>query len=196
MSFSNAEIFGVLSLLVGFYASGTYIVSILRHRTKPHLFSWAVWGLLTLIGFLAQIHDGAGPGAWAMGLSVITILIIVLLSFWYGEKNFTRSDKIAFASALIAIVPWLMTEDPFGSVLLISLIDLVAFYPTFRKSWHKPYEEHLTGYNMANLKFILALFAMNTYTVNTTFYMAVCVAANLVFVAFCLIRRWQIGKNS
>lgn len=194
MTFTNAEIFGGLAFLVGLWASGIYIVSILRHQSRPHLFTWAVWTLLSGIGFLAQLHDKAGPGAWALGITVLCTLAITLLSLKYGDHEFTRGDKIALGASLIAIVPWLLTSDPLGSVILISLIDIVAFYPTIRKSWLRPNEEHLTGYNVASLKFILSFAAMNAFTLNTLLYPATIIVANTAFVVMCLWRRKVLAK--
>lgn len=193
LTFSSAEIFGAMAFLVGLYGSGKYIVSILRHRTRPHLFTWAVWGLLSVIGFFAQLHDKAGPGAWALGITALCTIVICLLCFPYGEKSVTTGDKISLALSLTAILPWILTKDPLGSVILISLIDIVAFYPTFRKSWHKPHEEYLTGYNLANVKFILSFFAMQAFTINTLLYPAVIILTNAAFVLMCLIRRRQLA---
>ena len=186
---TTAEIFGGLSFLLGLYSSGVYIASILRHQTRPHLFTWTVWTLLSGIGFFAQLHDHAGPGAWALGITTVCTLIISLLCLKYGDKHFTRGDKIALGASLTAILPWLLTDDPLGSVILISLIDLVAFYPTIRKSWGKPDQEHLGGYNLASLKFMLSFPAMSAYSLNTVLYPAVIIAANSAFVVMCLIRR-------
>ena len=193
LSLTTPELFGAAAFLIGLYGALVYIISILKGRTKPHLFTWVVWSLLSTIGYLAQLHDKAGPGAWALGITALVTIVIALLSLKYGEKTFTRGDKIAFYSSIVAIIPWLVTKDPLGSVILISIIDIVAFYPTIRKSWMKPHEEKLTSYNLANLKFCLSFFAMSAFTINTILYPAVIVAANFVFVAMCLIRRKQLS---
>lgn len=193
MMFTTPEIIGALSFLIGLYGSGVYIVSILKHETRPHLFTWLVWTLLSGIGYFAQLHDKAGPGAWALAITALFSLMIVLLCLKYGEKTITKGDKIALGASLTAILPWLLTKDPLGSVILISIIDIVAFYPTIRKSWMKPGEEHLGAYNLANLKFVLSFFAMSAFTLNTMLYPTVIVLANGAFVVMCLIRRRQLS---
>ncbi len=190
------EFFGLAALAIGLYGSAFYIRSILKGQTKPHVFTHVVWGTVTFIAFLAQLHDSAGPGSWAMGISALACFTNAALALKYGEKNITRGDKIAFIASLTAIIPWVLTKDPLGSVILISIIDAVAFYPTFRKSWNKPWEENLTAYNIANLKFLLSLVAMRNFTIVTTLYVATVMALNGAFVIMCLIRRQTLPKNN
>ena len=192
----SQEIIGLIAFLIGVGASVVYLVSVFKGRTKPHLFTWIVWGIIASIGYLAQLHDHAGPGAWAMGWTAASCFITAMLAVKYGEKNITRSDWIALVTSLSCILPWLLTSDPLGSVILISIIDVVAFYPTFRKSWNKPQEEHLTAYHLANLKLIISLFAMTNFTVTTTLYAITIIAANSFFIAMCYLRRRYLSNSS
>jgi hypothetical protein len=189
---TTAEIIGGIAFLLGFVGQTIYIASIFRGSTRPHLFTWLVWGTLAAIGYFAQLHDHAGPGSWAMGITALACLSTAALALKWGEKNITRGDKIAFATSVSAILPWLLTNDPLGSVILISIIDVVAFYPTFRKSWNKPYEENLPSYNLASLKMILSLFALTNITINTALYPSVVVLVNSTLVIVCMIRRKRL----
>lgn len=156
-----------------------------------------MWGTITLIAFAAQVYDNAGPGAWVMGLSAFFCLLQAALAFKYGDRaDITRSDKIALAASLSAIIPWLLTNDPLWSVILISIIDGVAFYPTMRKSWRKPWDENLTAYNMASLKFVISLLAMMNFTIVTTLYAFAVIALNSSFTLMCLIRRQSLPKTA
>ena len=169
-----------------------YIASILRKKTKPHLYTWLIWTLLPAIGFFAQHHDKAGPGAWASGAGAIASFVIVCLALKYGEKRKTNSDRLAFIISLLAVVPWIVTKDPLGSVVLISLIDLIAFYPTFRKSWSKPSEENLVNYTISALAMTISIFAMENFSLTTLLYPFAFVTGNFSFVLFCLWRRYRL----
>jgi uncharacterized membrane protein HdeD (DUF308 family) len=193
MDFTSQELIGGIAFLLGFIGHSFYVVSILQNKTKPHLYTWLIWGILTGIAYAAQVYDNAGPGSWQMGISAFLCLMTAVMALKWGEKDITRGDKIALIASLSAIVPWLLTKDPLGSVILISIIDVVAFYPTFRKSWLKPQEENLTTYNLANLKLTLSLFALNNVSLTTALYPAVVVGINTIFVIMCLIRRKQIA---
>ena len=192
MDFTTQELFAGAAVLIGLLSQTVYIVSILKGITKPHLFTWVVWGTLGAIGFAAQWHDNAGPSMWAMAMTTLMAFSTALLSLKYGEKTFTRGDKLSLAASLFAIVPWLLTDDPLGSVILISLIDAVAFYPTVRKSWHKPQEESLLAYNIGSLKFGLSLFAITNFTLTNALYPAAIVFINTAFVVMCILRRKKL----
>ncbi len=195
MGFTYQEILGAVGFIIGLSGSFVYIRSIFRHETKPHLFTWLTWGIISCIGFLAQLHDHAGPGSWALSITALSCLSIAALSLKYGEKNITLSDKISLAFSLSAILPWLLTKDPLGSVIMAAIIDCVAFYPTIRKSWNKPGEENLESYYLANIKFALALMAMENFTLNTTLYISAVFLANSAFIIMCHIRRKTLARQ-
>ena len=192
MDFSSTEIIGLAAVLLGVLSQGIYLVSIFKGETKPHLFTWLVWTIISGIGYAAQVHDNAGPGAWVMGFTCLCCAFTAMLCFKYGEKTFTRGDEIALVASLSAIIPWMLTDDPLGSVILISIIDVVAFYPTIRKSWMKPQEENLTAYNLASAKLGLSFFAMTHVSVTTVLYPLVIVLTNTAFVIMCILRRKKI----
>lgn len=54
MDYTTQELFAIAAVLVGLLSQAVYIVSIFKGITKPHLFTWLVWGTLGAIGFAAQ----------------------------------------------------------------------------------------------------------------------------------------------
>ncbi len=189
------EIAGILTLIIGFLTTALYVTSILRGQTKPHLFTWLIWGILAAIGFGAQIEDDAGAGSWALGIVAVCSLSVVVLSFKYGERHWTISDWIALGCALGAIIPWAITRNPLLSVVLISMIDTMGYYPTFRKSWDKPWDENLVSYGTGALNLFISLFAMNQLTVISCLYPVCVVAINAVFITMCVIRRKVVPET-
>jgi hypothetical protein len=183
------SILALIAVAIGIAGYAVYIRSILKGQTKPHFYTHLIWAIISSIAFAAQLHDHGGPGAWVMGLTAAACLSQALLALRYGEKNITRGDKIALFVSLSAILPWVLTKNPIGSVILICLIDVVAFYPTFRKSIRKPWEENLTSYNFANLKMFLSILALTNMTWVTVLYPAVVIGVNMTFVLMCLILR-------
>lgn len=176
-----------LILLLGSYVP--YIKGILQGRLKPHMFSWVIWGLINSIAFAIQVSEQAGWGSVVMGLAAVLCLATAALSLTHGERNITRSDWISFISALAAILLWWATKDPFYSVILITLIELLGFYPTFRKSLQKPFEENISIYLFSAIRCVLSIFVLDIVNFNTAFYPAATCAINLVFVAMLAYRR-------
>lgn len=174
--------------LVGYFF---YFRDIFANKTKPHAFSWLVWASLTGIAFFGQLSDKAGPGAWVTATTAAISFIIFALAMKKGEKDITRSDKLNLLGAGLALALWFITSDPLFSVILITIVDFLGFVPTIRKSYHKPHEETLIHYVLAGLKFVLAIVALDNYTIVTWLYPASLVAANLFFV-FMLVRRRKL----
>lgn len=184
-------ILGIVAIIIGLVGYVPYFRNIFLRKTKPHAFSWLVWTILTWTAFFVQIFSGAGPGAWVTGFTGVLCTTVFFLSLKYGEKDIHRSDWLSLFGAGIAMLLWALAKQPFLSILVITIIDALGFFPTFRKSYSKPMEETVTTYAFQGIKFIPALFALETHTPTTVLYPAYLVFANLSFVAMVLMRRKQ-----
>lgn len=196
MDLLDKELWGALSTFSGLMGLAIYLYSIKVGESKPHFFSWFVWALLMLIAFFAQISDGAGAGAWVIGVSGFCCLAISIYALFKGEKNITRSDWLAFISALTAIPIWYVTKNPLYAVILVSLIDLAAFFPTFRKSWSKPLEESLLTYTICAVTYAMSIVALENFSFTTALYPATLIVANTSFVTMLLIRRKMLVSHA
>jgi hypothetical protein len=189
------EILTVIGFFVALIGLVPYIVDILRKKTKPHSFSWFIWMFLTGTAFFGQISDHGGAGSWITAINSGMCFIIFLLSLRYGERTIARSDWITFICALCAIPLWLITKTPLYSMILVTCIDMLGFFPTFRKSWDKPEEETIKAYALASLMYAFGIIALTRYTVITTLYPASLVVTNTIFVLYVLWRRWRIKNH-
>lgn len=194
MEFDGQTILGGIALIMGIYASVIYFIAVVRKKSRPHLFTWLVWSILAWIGFIAQLSDNAGAGSWALGITAIFCSVTTILSLKLGTKDHTKSDWIWLTLSLSAIIPWLLTKDPFLSVLMICFIDGIAIIPTMRKSWNDPWGENLQSYAVHAIKFLLATFALANLTFITAAYPLAIVLVNSSLIALCLYRRRFIAK--
>jgi len=187
-------IIALASIAMTIFGYSFYFKDIFAGKTKPHAFSWLVWATLTSIAFFGQLSAGAGPGAWVTATTAAISFIIFWLSLTRGEKDITKSDKIFLGASFFAIIPWLLTKDPLISIILVTVIDFLGFLPTIRKSIKKPYEETLIHYVFAGLKFLLAIIALDNYTLVTWLYPASLVLANWLFIVLLVVQRRKISK--
>ena len=184
---------GILATLMAFFSYIPYIRNMLSGKTKPHAFSWLLWGALTAIAFVGQVSDNAGPGAWVTGFTAMVSFFIFITALRTGEKDISKSDWFSLAGAGLAMLLWWATSNPLTAVILITLIDALGFYPTFRKSYHKPHQETAITFAISGLKFIVAIIALENLTLVTWLYPASLVLMNGIFVIMLLIRRKQVG---
>lgn len=186
---TDKEWLGIASIALSAIGYSSYILSVLKKHTKPHVFSWGVWALIMSVVFFAQFSQGAGAGAWVTGFSAAMCCVITVLSLWRGEKHITRSDWAAFLGALLTIPLWYITKNPLWAVVLATLVDALAYFPTFRKSWYKPREEHFFTYCMDAVKWIFALCALQNYSLVTLLYPCFLLIANTTLVSMIVWRR-------
>ncbi|MEW8028051.1 MAG: hypothetical protein AB2792_01730 [Candidatus Thiodiazotropha sp.] len=187
------ELISGLAIAVTFIAFFPYIHSIFIGRTKPHVFSWVIWGSTTFIVFLAQLEDGGGAGAWPIGISGLITLYIAFLA--YRKKSditITNMDWAFFTAAMASIPVWYFTSDPTWAVILLTSIDVIGFGPTIRKAFARPYDEDLKFFALFALRNLLVVMALERYTIATMLFPAVIATVCLLFIVLVVYRRRTI----
>lgn len=170
--------FGAASIVMLLCSRAGYFAGIFRGNTRPHVFSWFIWSVLSGIGFAAQVAEGAGPGSWGRGFGAVTCFLLVVIGYFKGEKDIKRGDWITLAVALSAIPLWAAAKTPFWSVVIVCCIDTIGYWPTLRKSWLKPREELSVSYLFSCLGAVFSLLAIKQYTPSTWLYPLVLVFSN------------------
>ncbi len=191
----DKEFFGFIALSFSIIAFVPYIWSTVKGKTKPHLFTWIIWTIVAGVVASAQFIKGAGPGGWATILCTGIYFSIAILSIRMGERTITKSDWFAFMGALTAIPLWWVTDDPMWSVILVTIIDSLGFYPTFRKSYSKPHQELAFMYAADASQYALALLAMKNYSITTVLYPLSVFATNGSFIVMLLWRRRVLSNQ-
>ena len=187
---------GYITILLACIAYLPYLFHVLSNKTRPHAFSWLVWSILSGIAFAASLVKQGGAGSWVAGFTAVTYLVIFLLSLWKGVKDFPLIDWICIALAGVSLVLWWLTKDPTLSVITIVVTDTLAFIPTFRKSYHNPSQETASVYAIYFFIWILALFAVESYSIATWLYPAYGIVANAAIVSFLVWRRRELQSKS
>jgi uncharacterized membrane protein YhfC len=188
-------ILGIAATVIALISYIPYFRDIVARKTRPHAFTWLIWGTLTAIAFVGQIVGHGGPGAWVTGFTALVCLVIAGIAAFDGERNITRLDWLALAGAGAALIAWFLTHSPLLSVILITVIDEIGFVPTLRKSYYRPHEETMSTFVMSGFKWVLGLVALERFTVTTALFPLSIVLASWLFVVMLLIRRRQLGPR-
>ena len=191
----DKNFYGALAVALGLWASASYFYGLWKYKFRPHFFTWFIWTLLTVIALAAQISDSAGAGSWIMVLTAASCGVVTILAIFIGEKNITRSDWATFITALMAIPIWVITDNALYAVILVTVIDALGFYPTFRKSWVDPYSDSAFSFSLHAIKFIPSLFAMEKFSAVNITYPISLVALNGGFAVMLLARRQFVKQN-
>jgi hypothetical protein len=169
-----------------------YIADVKRRKTRPHPYTWFISGFLTFIVFFLQLTDGGGLGTIPTFVGAVAGIVVFALSLGPKRPAITKSDTVFFILALIATGLWLIAKQPLVSVILLTLIDILAFAPTIRKSWHKPDQETVITYFANATRFAFSVIALQNYTAVTVLYPAASVIEDSLIGVYLLIRRKKL----
>lgn len=188
----NKELLGIASIFIAILSYSFYFHGIFDHKTKPHAFSWFIWGILMSISFYTQISNNAGPGGWVVGFTAVLCFGISLIAFSKGMKNISKLDLLSLTGALLAIFFLFIIKDPIISVILVTISYSLGFFPTFRKSFSRPQDETLITFALNGLKFFISLFALSNFSFITAFYPSILVIINWIFAIMLVVRKKQL----
>ena len=190
------EFLSVIAITLTLVAFLPYIRSILQQKTKPHVFSWIIWGSTTFVVFLAQLSDGGGAGAWPIGVSGIITLYVAFLAYTKNSDNtITNIDWIFLLLAMASLPLWYVTSDPLWTVVILTTVDLFGFGPTFRKAYHSPFEEQLVFYALMAIRNIISIAALEHYSLTTILFPATLASACLIFIPMVAYRRKKLAHH-
>ena len=189
---SIVTIIAVVIALIGYIP---YIRDCIKGNTKPHAISWFIWALISFIAFGIQLTNKGGWGSYVNLFMGVICTVIFILSLKNGTKYITRVDWIAFVLGLVAIVLWLIVDQPLISILLVVFIDIMSFLPTMLKAWKRPWSETVIAFVMSSIKNGLSIYALETFSFITIVYPAYALIANVFFVGMLIGRRRVVEKE-
>ncbi|GAB3482468.1 hypothetical protein [Marinomonas epiphytica] len=180
-----------IAIILTFIAFIPYIRSILSGVTKPHSFSWVIWGTTTIIVFFAQVEANGGLGAWPIGVSgCVTIFIAALAVFKHADIKITKIDWMFFLAALMSLPFWYFTSNPLWAVVVLTVVDLLGFGPTIRKAYDFPHDENLPFFMLFMARNVFAILALEHYSLTTVLFpLSVSCACLLLLIMISYRRR-------
>lgn len=190
------DLLAAIALVLTSVAFFPYIRSILRKETKPHVFSWLIWGAGTILVFAAQLVGGAGVGAWPVGVSgVITCSVAILALTRSADTTIVKMDWIFLALALSALPLWFFTSSPLAAVIVLTVVDLLGFAPSIRKAFDFPHEENALFFGIGALRNAFVVAALQNYSWTTVLFPAAVGATCLLFAVLILWRRQIVAAH-
>lgn len=186
------ETLAIIGAVIAIVGNIPYLIDVIKKRVEPHPYTWLVWTIVSGVTFFGALAKGAGVGAIPTGAAEIFTVIIFILSLKYGFRNIRRIDTYFLIIALLGLVPWALTKDPTISVIIVVMIDLVAFIPTLRKTWKKPKTETPMLYSMNVVRHILTLFSLQAYNIATMLHSIAMIIVNS-FMTLMIIRGRKKG---
>jgi len=187
------EALSALAFIITIALFADYIRSVRVAETVPHVLSWVIWAVGTLIVCFAQLADGAGVGAWPIGFSACITGYIAYLAYGKRRQSSIKAlDWVFLVLALCALPAWWLASDPVWAVVLLTSADLIGFGPTFRRAYHHPHQEHARFFALGALRNVLVVFALERYSLATMLFPTAVGAACLALACLLCFRRMVV----
>ncbi|HEY4513580.1 MAG TPA: hypothetical protein VJH06_03650 [Candidatus Paceibacterota bacterium] len=183
---------GYLASSIAILSYLLYFIGIAKGKTKPHAFTWLVWGVLNIVAFAAVLVAGGEAGAWVLGINALACLTISGVGFYQRHVEYDIYDWLALAGALVGAYLWWLTSNPLYAVILVCLSDGVGSVPIFRKAYRAPFEENALAFFVGILYYPLAIVALESLTLTTWLYPAFAIILDGALVSLVLWRRKKI----
>ncbi|HEV2402767.1 MAG TPA: hypothetical protein VGS08_01060 [Candidatus Saccharimonadales bacterium] len=179
------------SLMLALISPITYIVSIVRGKSRPHRMTRFALMIVLAVTFVGAVAAHGNPGALLLtSIFCLQGIVIFGLSLWRGIGGRARLDWACLMIALLGITAWALTSNPIIGVWGGIVGDFAAYVPAFVKTWRQPRSEspwfYLTSAGAAFLTLI-------TYPVSAVsvfqLYIIGCGLSMTVFIYRPLISR-------
>ena len=186
-------ILAVIAAVLAVIGNISYLKDTVRGKVVPHPYTWFIWSIVSMTTFFGGLMKGAGIGALPTGIAEGFTIIIFLFSLKHlfrGRAGHIRKiDNYFLAIALLGLIPWALTKDPTMSVIVVVVIDVIAFIPTLRKTWAQPDTEKPLLYGMNVSRHILTLFSLGAYNIATMIHSIFMIVTNTLMVLFVRRKR-------
>jgi hypothetical protein len=186
--FNIKIIIAIVASVLALVGNISYLKDIVKGKVKSHPYTWFIWSIVSMTTFFGGLAKGAGIGALPTGIAEGFTIIIFLLSlkhlFMRTAGHIRKVDNYFLAVALLGLIPWALTKDPTVSVIIVVLIDVVAFLPTLRKTWEHPHTEKPLLFEMNVGRHILTLLSLGSYNIATTFHSIAMICTNMLMTVF------------
>lgn len=175
----------ILAIIFAIIGNSKYFFDTLKGTTKPHPYTWLIWSIVSGVTFFGQYLKGAGIAAIPTLTAEIFTIIIFLFSLKYGFKKINKKDHYFLAAALLALLSWFITSDPTIAVIIVVIIDVIAFLPTIRKSLnlHSKNETAML-YVMNVLRHLITLYLLASFNIATALHSIAMIICNSLMIIF------------
>ncbi len=160
------EIVVIATSALNIFFTITYIKNIFKGSTKPNKVTWFMWMLNSGIAFFLQLTKGVNFMALIpIFASFITCLMVLASSliFKKGQYKLGQFDYICLFLSIIALVLWLVVNNPILALIFAIVSDMLSLIPTIKKTWLHPQTESVGTYYAGLISVGAGLVLLNQY---------------------------------
>lgn len=137
-----------ISVAISLLFTFSYVKSIFRGSTRPNMVSWLIWSIAPFIAVFLGYKSGGGISLLGVFMSGFGPLLVFICSLFKKDSFWKISllDIFCGILSLFALVCYVLTNNLWVSILFAIASDLLAYFPTFIKTWKYPQTENISAY--------------------------------------------------
>ena len=128
-------------ILLSVLSPVSYTRSMLNNQAKPHRVTRLVIFLVSISALVGILGTSNTAGLIFAGVFFARATYLFIMSLKYGVGGSSKLDKICLAGGIVSLLIYGMTGSGIYAILLGIVTDVIAFMPTFVKTWQKPETE-------------------------------------------------------
>jgi hypothetical protein len=185
------QYFVFISIFTTLFAGYFYIRDTLRGTTKPNRATWFIWFIAPVTAALIQFANGADISALPIFMAGFVPFFVFIASFRdkHAYWKLNSFDYVCFALSIISFLTFVFFKEGTIATIFAILSDLIAFVPTWKKSWTHPDTETLSSYYSGAFNAALSLLTLTLFSFATAGFAVYLFFGNLIEVSIVLWKR-------
>lgn len=148
------------TLVLSLISPISYTKSMLAGKAKPHRVTRLVIWLVSIAGILGVLTSSNRAGVIFALIFLARATYLLVMSFIYGTGGSTKLDKACLALGVVAVASYAITRNELLTISLGLLADIIAYIPTFVKTYHEPKSEDATFFGIEAVASLFGIFAI------------------------------------
>lgn len=157
------------TLILSLISPISYTKSMLAGKSKPHRVTRLIVWLASISGILGVLHSTSLAGQIFAVIFLVRATYLFGMSLKYGTGGSTRLDKACLVLGIAALIAYLITRNGWLTISLGVLADLIAYIPTFVKTYHKPKNEDPVFFGIELVASTFGIFAIWRWSADLLF---------------------------
>jgi hypothetical protein len=188
--------FVFLAAIIDFGGILLYAADTIRGRSKPNRVTWALWTLVPLITFFAQLSQGVGLSA-VLTLAISLGPLVVLIASFMNKQAYWKISNFDWACggiSLLALVFWIITKDGLTAIILSLVADFTASLPTLLKSYHFPETETANAYLAGIISSFITILTIHIWNFSTYSFPVYILGMCIIFYSLLRFPKLRPGR--
>lgn len=170
----------------------SYTKSMLAGKSKPHRITRLIVWLASVTGILGVLGSSNVAGVIFALIFLTRATYLLAMAFKYGVGGATKLDRVCLVLGIFSILAYVITKNGLLAISIGVLADVIAYIPTFAKTYHKPKSEDPLFFAIEFVASVFGIFAIWEWKADILFPVWFALSCLIVLI---LIYRKQLPKN-